>query len=53
VHGLDLAGVVEQGVDERETDRVRFGAGADRAGDPRLRLRELLVGVCPRLAGVG
>ena len=29
-------GGVEQGVDEREADRVRFSAGADRAGDPGL-----------------
>ena len=53
VRRLDLPGGVEQGVDEREADRVRFGAGADRAGDPGLGFGELLVGVCPGAAGWG
>jgi hypothetical protein len=42
VRGLDLPVAAEQRVDQREADRVRFSAGADRAGDPGLRLGELL-----------
>ena len=53
VDGLDLAGVVEQRVEERKADGVRFGARCDRAGDPGLGLGELLVGVCPGVAGCG
>ena len=53
VRGLDLPVVVEQRVDQGEADGVRFSAGADRAGDPGLRFGELLVGVCPGVAGWG
>ncbi len=49
--GVDLAFAVGERVEEREADRVRFGAGAERAGDPWLGgVRELGVGVMPQLA---
>ena len=48
----DLALAIGECVDEREADRVRFGAGGDLADDPGLRLGELAVGVMPELAGV-
>jgi hypothetical protein len=47
---LDL-GAFEQRVEHREADRVRFGAGADRTGDPGLGFGEPLVGAAPVLAG--
>jgi len=47
VSGPDLAGVVEQGVGQREPDGVRLGAGADLPGDPGLWLGELPVGGSP------
>ena len=51
--GLDVALAVEQCVEEREADRVRFGAGADRAGEVFAGLGELRVGVPPQLARGG
>ena len=43
---------VGERVEERETDCVRFGAGADRAGDPVLGFGEAGVCVPPQAAGV-
>jgi len=34
--GFDLAGAVGERVEDGQADRVRFCAGADRAGDPGL-----------------
>jgi hypothetical protein len=51
VVGLDRRGAVEQRVDEREADGVRFGAGGELAGESGLRLGELPVGVVPERAG--
>ena len=51
--GLDGVLSVEQRVDEREADRVRFGAGGELAGEPVGGLGELRVGVPPQLARVG
>ena len=54
VLGADLALAVGEGVEERESDGVRFGAGGDLPDDPAgLRFGELAVGVMPELAGVG
>ncbi len=50
---MDCGGAVDQRVDEREADRVRFGARVDLPGDAWLGLGELLVGVPPELAGGG
>jgi hypothetical protein len=52
VAGRDRSGAVDQGVEQREADRVGFGACADRAGDPGLGLGEPGVGVPPQLASV-
>ena len=52
VVGLDRGGAVQQRVDEREADGVRFGAGGELAGDPGLWLGEPAVGVMPERAGV-
>ena len=53
VRGGDLAFAVGEGVEEREPDDVRFGAGGDLRDDPVLRLGcERAVGVMPQLAGV-
>ena len=53
VVGVDPALAVGECVEEGETDDVRFGAGADRAGDPGLvGVGELGVGVMPQLARV-
>ena len=51
VLGLDVALSVEQRVEEREADRVRFGAGREGAGEAVAGLGELRVGVPPQLAG--
>ena len=48
----DLSLAVGEGVDEREADRVRFGAGGDLADDPGRGVGELSVGVVPELTGV-
>ncbi len=48
----DLSLPVGEGVEEREADRVRLGAGGDLADDSGLGLGELSVGVVPQLAGV-
>ena len=53
VLGLDLGLAVEQCVDQREADGVRFGAGGDVPGEPVERLGELRVGVPPQLSRVG
>ena len=51
--GGDLAFAVGEGVEEREPDDVRLGAGGDLRDDPVVRLgRELSVGVMPQLARV-
>ena len=53
VLGVDLAFAVGEGVEEREADDVRLGAGGDLRDDPVLRFGcELAVGVMPQLAGV-
>ena len=52
VLGADLVLAVEQRVDQREADRVRFSAGGDVAGKPVVRLGELRVGVPPQLPRV-
>ena len=49
---VDLAGAVGERVEEREADRVRFGAGAERAGDPVVGFSEPGVCVPPQSAGV-
>ena len=51
--GLDGLLSVEQRVEEREPDDVRFGAGGELAGQPVGGLGELRVGVPPQLARVG
>lgn len=54
VLGTDRVGAVGEGVDQREPDRVCFGAGRDLRDDPVVRFgRELSVGVVPELARVG
>jgi hypothetical protein len=54
VRGGDLALAVGEGVEEREPDDVRLGAGGDLRDDPVLRFgRESPVGVVPQLARVG
>lgn len=53
VRRADVPLAVGEGVDEREADRVCFGAGGDLADDPVAGLGELLVGVMPELSGVG
>jgi hypothetical protein len=51
VLGVDLAGAVGERVEDGEADRVRFGAGVERAGDSGgLGGRELRLGVVPELA---
>ena len=52
VLGLDRLLSVEQRVEEREPDRVCFGAGGELAGEPVGGLGELRVGVPPQLASV-
>ena len=53
VRGADLRLAVGEGVEKREPDDVRFGAGGYLADDPVGRLGgELVVGVMPELAGV-
>ena len=52
VGGSDLLFAVGEGVDQREPDGVRLGAGGDLAEHARERLGELPVGVMPALAGV-
>ena len=47
---LDAAPFVEQRVDECEADRVRFGAGADRAGEAVGGLGQPWVDPPPQLA---
>ena len=47
----DLLLAVGEGVEEREADRVRFGAGGDLASPPGWGC-ELAVGVVPELAGL-
>ena len=49
----DLALAVGEGVEEREADRVGFGAGGDLAEDAGGGAGELAVGVMPEFAGVG
>ena len=51
--GLDRLLSVEQRVEQREPDDVRFGAGGELSGEPVGGLGELRVGVPPELAGVG
>jgi len=51
VRDVDVAGAVEQRVDEREADDVGFGAGAEQAGDSGLGLGEVPVGVVPARPG--
>jgi hypothetical protein len=52
VLGVDLAGAVGERVEEGQADRVRFGAGVERAGDSGgLDCGELRVGVVSELAG--
>jgi hypothetical protein len=52
VLGADLALTVGEGVDEREPDDVRLGAGGDQRDDPVVGFGgELAVGVMPQLAG--
>jgi hypothetical protein len=53
VLGADLSLAVGEGVEERESDRVRLGAGGDLADDPGVGFGELSVGVMPELAAVG
>jgi len=54
VRGADLAFAVGEGVDEREPDDVRLGAGGDLRDDLVLRFgRELAVGVMPQFTRVG
>ena len=53
VLGVDLAFAVGERVEEREADRVRFGAGESAPAIPAgLGYRELDVGVVPQLARV-
>ena len=51
--GLDGLLSVEQRVEEREPDDVRFGAGGELAEETVGGLGELRVGVPPQLARVG
>ena len=51
VFGRDRGGAVEERVDEREADDVRFGAGGELSGEAGLRFGELLVGVGARGCG--
>jgi len=54
VLGSDLSLSVGEGVEEREPDGVRLGAGGDLAEDPvGVGFGELAVGVMPEFAGVG
>ena len=53
VRRADVPLAVGEGVDERESDRVRLGARGDLADDPVVGLGELLVGAMPELAGIG
>jgi hypothetical protein len=52
VLAVDLASAVDERVDQRESDRVRFGAGADLAGDRVLGFGEVGVGAPPQRARV-
>lgn len=52
VLGSDLSLCVEQRVEEREPDDVRFGAGGELPGRPVLRLGQLWVELPPQLARV-
>jgi hypothetical protein len=47
VLGRDRRRAVEEGVDQREADAVRFDARGELAGEPGLRLGEVLVGAVP------
>jgi hypothetical protein len=53
VLGLDLALAVKQRVDQREADRVRFGAGGEMPGEAVAGCGELRVELPPQLARVG
>jgi hypothetical protein len=53
VRRADVVLAVGEGVEEREADRVRFGAGGDLADDPGVGFGELSVGVMPEPAGAG
>ncbi len=50
---VDLLGGVGEGVEEREADRVRFGASGDLTEHAGKGSRKLAVGVMPEFAGVG
>jgi hypothetical protein len=52
VFGFDGLLSVEQGVEEREPDDVRFGAGGELAEEPVRGMGELRVDVPPQLASV-
>ena len=53
VRPTDLLLAVGEGVEEREADRVRLGAGGDLAEHAGQGSGELAVGVMPELAGAG